>query len=349
MIISQASHAINMDENASRFRHECSRCRTDRSMLCNMAMLQQYCMIPAFQRICCKSCSADNTTSIAVATPTGLTLTTPKVSTRSQGFTVNTASPPSGRSITEGVAYTEYNAWEYTILTTGTKVEATTPSVMHINTASSFFTEPNTPTPVAMTTQTTSGNVTLSGIDVTIHNADTDNNSVSGLDELHVTTVTSPTADPDQSQVERDANPEKVGTLIQTSGDDELTTSGWHESETVTNISITTLMPTFEETSNPNGSIEQVTTSVTMSTTATTTTSSPTIHKVTTTRPANKEEENNAIEVQITGVDIEFPENNIIPRRGRVFLRERTRNKRIQELLEEKRNFLRRMKRAQGF
>ncbi|XP_060741235.1 A disintegrin and metalloproteinase with thrombospondin motifs 2-like isoform X1 [Tachysurus vachellii] len=336
-------------------RFSSSRCRTDRSMLCKMAMLQQYCMIPAFQRICCKSCSADNTTSIAVATPTGLTLTTSEVSTISQGFTVNTTSPPLGRSITEGIAYTEYNPWEYTILTTGTKVEATTPSVMHINTASSFFAEPNTPTPVAMTTQTTSGNVTLSVIDVTIHNADTDNNSVNGLDELHVTTVTSPTADPDQSQFERDANRENVGTLIQTSGDDELTTSGWHESETVTNISmaliLTTLMPSFEETSNPNGSIEQLTSSMIMSTTATTTTSSPTIHKVTTTRPTNKEEENNAIEVhyQIPGVDIEFPENNIIPRRGRVFLRERTRNKRIQELLEEKRNFLRRMKRAQGF
>ncbi|XP_016332136.1 mucin-5AC-like [Sinocyclocheilus anshuiensis] len=60
--------------------------------------------------------------------------------------------------------------------------------------------------------------------------------------------------------------------------------------------------------------------------------------------------ESNAIDIpyRIIPLDNEFPVNNIIPRRGRVFLREKTRNKRIQELLEEKRNFLRRMKRAQG-
>uniref|UniRef100_A0A8C1R813 ADAM metallopeptidase with thrombospondin type 1 motif 2 n=1 Tax=Cyprinus carpio TaxID=7962 RepID=A0A8C1R813_CYPCA len=69
-------------------------------------------------------------------------------------------------------------------------------------------------------------------------------------------------------------------------------------------------------------------------------------------RPNKVEEasESNAIDIlyQIIPLDNEFPVNNIIPRRGRVFLREKTRNKRIQELLEEKRNFLRRMKRAQG-
>ncbi|KAK7141111.1 hypothetical protein R3I93_015311 [Phoxinus phoxinus] len=69
-------------------------------------------------------------------------------------------------------------------------------------------------------------------------------------------------------------------------------------------------------------------------------------------RPNNMEKtsESNAIDMpyRVIPLDIEFPPNNIIPRRGRVFLREKTRNKRIQELLEEKRNFLRRMKRAQG-
>uniref|UniRef100_A0A4W4DPP5 Peptidase M12B domain-containing protein n=1 Tax=Electrophorus electricus TaxID=8005 RepID=A0A4W4DPP5_ELEEL len=61
------------------------------------------------------------------------------------------------------------------------------------------------------------------------------------------------------------------------------------------------------------------------------------------------ERESNAIEVpfSITRLDSEFPENNIIPRRGRIFVHERTRNKRIQELIEEKLNILRRLKRAQ--
>lgn len=343
-------------------RFSSSQCRTDRSMLCKMAILQQYCMIPAFQRICCKSCSATNTTSIAP--PMGHPLTTPRVSTGNPGFTMTTTRPASAtltltRATTEGISYTEYNSWEYTILTTGTKVEATTPNVP-INTPSNFMTEPNTPTPFTMTTQTSSPKVTLSVIDDAIQNTAVNNytgkSSVTGLIEVDVTLMPNPTAEFDESQAGSGAHP---GTTVQTSGDDEFSTSGWQETETVTNTSmtliLTTLMPTFEEKSTPEESIEPssitTTSSITKPTTVTLTTPVPTVEELTTTRPAIKEEENNAIEVpfQISGVDSEFPENNIIPRRGRVFLQERTRNKRIQELLEEKRNFLRRIKRAQGF
>ncbi|XP_054453474.1 A disintegrin and metalloproteinase with thrombospondin motifs 2-like [Anoplopoma fimbria] len=58
--------------------------------------------------------------------------------------------------------------------------------------------------------------------------------------------------------------------------------------------------------------------------------------------------ENNSIDIiynRIIGVDNDISLNNLIPKR-RVNLRERTKNKRIQELLEEKRNFLLRMKRG---
>ncbi|XP_041846400.1 A disintegrin and metalloproteinase with thrombospondin motifs 2-like isoform X2 [Melanotaenia boesemani] len=58
--------------------------------------------------------------------------------------------------------------------------------------------------------------------------------------------------------------------------------------------------------------------------------------------------ENNSIDVyynRVTSVDGDVSQNNLIPKR-RVNLSERTRNKRIQELLEEKRNFLLRMKRG---
>ncbi|XP_061581136.1 A disintegrin and metalloproteinase with thrombospondin motifs 2-like isoform X1 [Cololabis saira] len=48
---------------------------------------------------------------------------------------------------------------------------------------------------------------------------------------------------------------------------------------------------------------------------------------------------------RVINVDSDISQNNLIPKR-RVNLRERTRNKRIQELLEEKRNFLLRMKRG---
>ncbi|KAM6953293.1 A disintegrin and metalloproteinase with thrombospondin motifs 2-like [Aplochiton taeniatus] len=73
---------------------------------------------------------------------------------------------------------------------------------------------------------------------------------------------------------------------------------------------------------------------------------------VTQTTPSGAEvvSENNSIDVpynRITSVDGEITQSNLIPRR-RVYLRERTRNKRIQELLEEKRNFLHRMKRGEA-
>lgn len=59
------------------------------------------------------------------------------------------------------------------------------------------------------------------------------------------------------------------------------------------------------------------------------------------------ESNNNLIDIdnKNTGVDGDVPQNNQIPKR-RVNFRERTKNKRIQELLEEKRNFLLRMKRG---
>ncbi|XP_060783265.1 A disintegrin and metalloproteinase with thrombospondin motifs 2-like isoform X2 [Neoarius graeffei] len=330
-----------------------ARCHTDRSMLCKMVTLQQYCKIPTFQRICCNSCRTASTTSIA--TPMGHPLTTPRVSIRSFNFTVKTTRPPSATltgTTTKSISYTEYNM----ILTTGIKVEATTPNVP-MNTSSNFFTDSNTPMPLAVTTQTSNANVTLSIVDDVIQNTtvnpDTDNNSITGMDEVPVdfTLVTSTTPEFDESQVSSSAHPEKVGMRVQISEDEELTTSGWHKTETITNANVvqilTTLMP---ETSSPEENMESSST-MTMPNTVAMTTSAPVTKKVTTTSPAIKEEDNNAIEIpfQISGVDNEFPENNIIPRRGRVFLRERTRNKRIQELLEEKRNFLRRMKRAQGF
>uniref|UniRef100_A0A1A8A932 ADAM metallopeptidase with thrombospondin type 1 motif, 2 n=1 Tax=Nothobranchius furzeri TaxID=105023 RepID=A0A1A8A932_NOTFU len=60
--------------------------------------------------------------------------------------------------------------------------------------------------------------------------------------------------------------------------------------------------------------------------------------------------ENNAVdffENKLSSVDGDVSQNNLIPKR-RINLRERTRNKRIQEVLEEKRNFLLRMKRGQS-
>ncbi|XP_074503601.1 A disintegrin and metalloproteinase with thrombospondin motifs 2-like isoform X2 [Sebastes fasciatus] len=84
-------------------------------------------------------------------------------------------------------------------------------------------------------------------------------------------------------------------------------------------------------------------------TTVTLTTEKPVVTTVTRTqRRPEENSENNSIDViyhRIIGIDNDISQNNLIPRR-RVNLRERTKNKRIQELLEEKRNFLLRMKRG---
>ncbi|XP_061541194.1 A disintegrin and metalloproteinase with thrombospondin motifs 2-like isoform X1 [Phycodurus eques] len=84
---------------------------------------------------------------------------------------------------------------------------------------------------------------------------------------------------------------------------------------------------------------------------ATLTTPDPTISLSSTTfSPQQELKENNFIDVlynRITSVDSNISQNNLIPKR-RVNLQEKTRNKRIQELLEEKRNLLLRMKRGRA-
>lgn len=119
-----------------------------------------------------------------------------------------------------------------------------------------------------------------------------------------------------------------------------MTTVDWPEITEY--ISVSSIVPT---TTTVGPTTELMTEQMTAKPPTTTTTKKPMW-------PLSRQEEtseNNSIDVlynQIIGVDNVIPQNNLIHRRSRVFLRERTRNKRIQELLEEKRNFLLRMKRA---
>nr|XP_057919058.1 A disintegrin and metalloproteinase with thrombospondin motifs 2 isoform X2 [Doryrhamphus excisus] len=74
----------------------------------------------------------------------------------------------------------------------------------------------------------------------------------------------------------------------------------------------------------------------------------PVTRTVSTVRPQQGQKDNNdidALENRIMATDSDISQNNLIPKR-RINLREKTRNKRIQELLEEKRNLLVRMKRG---
>ncbi|XP_063045632.1 A disintegrin and metalloproteinase with thrombospondin motifs 3-like isoform X2 [Engraulis encrasicolus] len=81
-------------------------------------------------------------------------------------------------------------------------------------------------------------------------------------------------------------------------------------------------------------------------------TSSPTVTSVSfTTKPARQPEvtsEGNAIKIPFRVNNDNGPVNNAISQRNRLFLRDRTRNKRIQQLLEERRNLLLRLKREQA-
>lgn len=128
-------------------------------------------------------------------------------------------------------------------------------------------------------------------------------------------------------------------------GDDwsDLTTSTWLDLPEYIPLSVTvplaTQTPPPELTTAPPPSSPSTTTP---STTISTTTTAPSL-------PPPPGEESNAIDLPDRGVGAEsdVSQTNQIARR-RVFLRERTRNKRIQELLEEKRNFLLRMKRGQS-
>lgn len=98
-----------------------------------------------------------------------------------------------------------------------------------------------------------------------------------------------------------------------------------------------------------------VTVPVPMSTPDLTTAAPTTGKRVSTTTPAlrakgrpDENSDSNSVDDlynRIVGVDNDVSQNNLIPKR-RVSFRERTKNKRIQELLEEKRNFLLRMKRG---
>ncbi|KAM3612208.1 uncharacterized protein V6R79_004668 [Siganus canaliculatus] len=101
----------------------------------------------------------------------------------------------------------------------------------------------------------------------------------------------------------------------------------------------------------PTTASDPATTSPTTTMTPTTGTPAITTVTVSTTRLQPRLEENNEnnsidiVENRLVNVDNDISQSNFIPKR-RVNLRERTRNKRIQELLEEKRNFLLRMKRG---
>ncbi|AWP12163.1 putative disintegrin and metalloproteinase with thrombospondin motifs 2-like [Scophthalmus maximus] len=119
----------------------------------------------------------------------------------------------------------------------------------------------------------------------------------------------------------------------------DLASSPWLDLSEYIPVSVPTITPDPVTTSPPT-TISQTTEKITITTNTRSTVIPP--------GRAVENSENNSIDLlynRIVSIDNDVSQNNLIPKR-RVNLRERTRNKRIQELLEEKRNFLLRMKRG---
>ncbi|XP_046880322.1 A disintegrin and metalloproteinase with thrombospondin motifs 2-like [Hypomesus transpacificus] len=252
------------------------RCHGDRSVFCRMEVLKNYCSLPGYQRMCCKSCS---------------------------NSTLTHTLPPSSTSPTR------VNTSSTTRVTTSFLTRVTTSSTTGVSTS---FT---TSQPMV-----TSHPAPLPPPEIRDHSPHRDPTPTSTHTPIH-TAYTTDTP---------------IHTAYTTHTPDnwsDLTTSTWLDLPEYIPLSVTVPM----ETQTPPPELTPTTASLTTITMATTEQS-----------PAQSTgEESNAIHlpVGLGGGDSYLSQTNQIARR-RVFLRERTRNKRIEELLEEKRNFLLRMKRG---
>ncbi|KAL3972907.1 apoptotic protease-activating factor [Sarotherodon galilaeus] len=293
------------------------RCHGDRSVLCRMEVLKRYCSLPDYQRTCCKSCS--NVFNI-VPVP---------------------SSSPRATSITDVTMPNE--------------------AIPHID----------VPVTKSVDVSVTSDN-NPSSDDITVSYSKSGVNSKAKVDKSrfkvvktypkkkarYYTTTLPPSSEDNGSNPSGDditVSYRNVGVVSNTmviedsltmafpivNGDDmtELSSSPWlDQAEYIpANIPVDT-------TSSNTGTASPPTTG----TKANPTTLTTTISTLRPPRSAEKNSEDNSIDVfysRVINSESDISQNNLIPKH-RINLRERTRNKRIQELLEEKRNFLLRMKRA---
>ncbi|XP_059372003.1 A disintegrin and metalloproteinase with thrombospondin motifs 2-like isoform X3 [Carassius carassius] len=333
------------------------RCHGDRSAFCHMEVLQQYCSLPGFQRMCCKSCKVGNITKTTVTAskpPSKLKITTKGLFTTAQSPTrTESTTAMAFLPSTEGKSATSVSTpWLYTILATSTDTlgYSTTPFYPYTTTPLYKQTTPEQSTSFAITTPSRITSVPADYV------ANSTELPVSTVFPVIFSDLNNGTLIPSTTVQFKESGEGSGATDVDSSGMLQSTTvNGVNEWELTTSVNmdvsipVTSIVEVLTTTEEPAPLVPSITTS-TSSTPLSSTTASGT--EKTSGRQNKVEEvsESNAIDIpyRIIPLDNEFPVNNIIPRRGRVFLREKTRNKRIQELLEEKRNFLRRMKRAQG-
>ncbi|RXN12543.1 A disintegrin and metallo ase with thrombospondin motifs 2-like protein [Labeo rohita] len=139
------------------------RCHGDRSAFCRMDVLQQYCSLSGFQRMCCKSCKVGNSTKTTVTTskpPFKSKITTKGRSTTTQSpkrtkSTTAWTSTAAFLSSTEGKSATSVSTpWLYTALATSadTYGYTATPFFQYTTTAIDKYTTLEQSTSFAITT-----------------------------------------------------------------------------------------------------------------------------------------------------------------------------------------------------
>ncbi|XP_076878106.1 A disintegrin and metalloproteinase with thrombospondin motifs 2 isoform X2 [Brachyhypopomus gauderio] len=348
------------------------RCHRDRSAFCSMDALLQHCGLPAFQRMCCRSCGPGNVT--RATTPTGQPIAKPRVTSRGRSGSTNSPKITQRKTKTASSTRQPQTTAPITSLDTTTgrstffaKVTCSTAEV----TGSAHG---HTPAPSAIVPLRSCMPTGLSPSSATPHTLHSGGTSAfivqTGANDAHdgftaadvngFSMVPSTTALNENVPVIGGSNRKDVPEP-QTILPGSLTMSGRPtlssaSEETTPRESVavetapTAATPAFIVPATPSALlVTESPTTVSMTTKS--------IHDnrysrttTSTSRSPSRQRESNAIEVppSVDGADGESPESNIIQTRGRIFPHERTRNKRIQELLEEKLNFLRRMRRAQG-
>ncbi|XP_036825466.1 A disintegrin and metalloproteinase with thrombospondin motifs 2 isoform X1 [Oncorhynchus mykiss] len=325
------------------------RCHGDRSVFCRMEVLIRYCTLPDYKRMCCKSCSNVTDSSLSTTAPPRVTavplprprpLPQPKdnntpfqgtVHPRSTTHIPYTTPRPMSTTDTYTTPHPYFTTYPIPMTPERSVTRRDTtrkyPSFTLSTSTSIYTTTPSSPfTDITfVSNDTTGGSTTTPG-------------SLFSMDDVIKPTETNYFEDvtvPPSGTVPYTDVTMLSGTTVPSDDIIDMTTPDWPDCTEY--ISVRATVSITEQTA----ALPPTTTIATM----TTKTKKPTWP------PSRQEEtrENNSIDDpynRVIGVDNNISQNNLIPRRSRVFLRERTRNKRIQELLEEKRNFLLRMKRA---
>ncbi|XP_035482470.2 A disintegrin and metalloproteinase with thrombospondin motifs 2 [Scophthalmus maximus] len=301
------------------------RCRGDRSVFCRMEALSRYCSIPGYRQMCCKSCSEGNLSSVSPPTAnssswisTTETITSASTSTWSDSSPIASdiistppptfivTPPPTSRSSTDFV-YVEYEDYDEYSSYEDPSVPSESPDIIpttSTTTTTSFTTTSTTTTTTTTTSSTTTTRRPRKTAPAYLFKKKTTTT------KLPSATVPMVTVDgPLPLQIRMSAVPEFPITSADSVTATSLPITSSGQQSVQTNLSLTETKPAP-------------------------TSSSPFF-------PLTRNKENNSVDevsYQIVGLDGDVArgqQNFFVPRMPP--FRERTQNKRIQELLNEKR------------